>query len=96
MPLQLLTGHGGHFFVDTFLGCRVQVGQAYQKSDGSWTVEVNDEYLSATDLETAKRLFVELGRSGWVRLDQSSRDEEEFVQHFDAIVAEKELAFRLE
>jgi hypothetical protein len=43
MPLTLWIGDGGHFFVDTFLGLDVQVGQAYQEFDGSWTVDVNNE-----------------------------------------------------
>jgi hypothetical protein len=34
MPLQLWIGQGGYFFVDTFLGRPVQVGQAYQDFDG--------------------------------------------------------------
>jgi hypothetical protein len=72
MPLQLLIGQGGHFFVDTFLDCTVQVGQAYQKSDGSWTVEVNDELLSVPDLEAAKRLFVEKYDRSLVQLNPAS------------------------
>jgi hypothetical protein len=38
MPLQLWIGQGGHFFVDTFLDCTIQVGQASKEPDGSWTV----------------------------------------------------------
>jgi hypothetical protein len=34
MSLQLWIGQGGHFFVDTFLDSPVQVGQAYQETDG--------------------------------------------------------------
>ena len=56
MVLQLFINDTGHFFYDTEVG--VQVGQAYQKRDGSWSVEVNDNTLSAPDLESAKRLFV--------------------------------------
>jgi hypothetical protein len=60
MPLQLWIGEGGHFFVDTFVDCTVQVGQAFQeRAEGPWTVEVNDDFFSAPDLECAKRLFVQ-------------------------------------
>ena len=59
MPLQLWSGQGGHYFVDTFPDYEVHVGQAFQEQDGTWTVEVNDEFLTAPDLETAKRLFIE-------------------------------------
>jgi hypothetical protein len=77
MPLQLWIGHdGGYFFVDTSLG--VQVGQAFQNSDASWSVEVNDKYLSAPDLEGAKRLFVEKYDRAQVQVGPgSSADEEE-------------------
>ena len=58
MPLKLWIGGGGHFFVDTFLDCDVQVGQAYQKSGGSWTVEVNDEYVEGVpNLDAANIAF---------------------------------------
>ena len=50
MPLALWIGDGNHFFVDTFLECEVQVGQAYQKSDGSWIIEVNDENVEGARL----------------------------------------------
>jgi hypothetical protein len=41
MALQLWVDNSGHWFVDTDLG-GVQVGQAYQQSDGTWAVEIND------------------------------------------------------
>ncbi|HWK68581.1 MAG TPA: hypothetical protein VNS34_26960 [Rhizobiaceae bacterium] len=56
--LQLWINENGHFFVDVSLD--VQVGQTWRKDDGSWTVEVNGQYVSAPDLEAAKRLFVDL------------------------------------
>ena len=49
---------GGHFFLDTALG-DLMVGQAEEMSDGTWSVEVNDEWVEAPDLGAAKRLFVE-------------------------------------
>jgi hypothetical protein len=58
MALQLLINDTDHFFVDTDLG--VQVGQAHQEGDGSWSVEVNDGMHTAPDLESAKRLFLRL------------------------------------
>lgn len=58
MVVRLYINDTGHFFVDTDVG--VQVGQAYQEDDGSWSVEVNDEMLSAPDLEAAKHLFLTL------------------------------------
>jgi hypothetical protein len=58
MALELWVGGGGHWFVDTGLG-RVQVGQTYQNSDGTWDVEVNDVMLAAPDLEATKRIFME-------------------------------------
>jgi hypothetical protein len=33
----------------------VRVGEAFQQSDGSWEVTVNETTLVAPDLETAKR-----------------------------------------
>ena len=58
MVLQLFINDTGHFFYDTEVG--VQVGQAYQEDDGSWSVEINDDMHTAPDLESAKRLFLEL------------------------------------
>jgi hypothetical protein len=73
MPLQLWIGQGDYFFVDNFLGCPVQVGQAYEESDGSWTVEVNDEFLKKVpDLEAAKRLFAEKYDRSLVQLSPES------------------------
>jgi len=77
MALQLWSGQGGHFFVETILGCSVQVGQAYQEADGSWTVEVNDESLSVPDLESAKRLFVEKYDRSSLQLSPASLGDEE-------------------
>jgi hypothetical protein len=78
MPLELWIGHGGHFFVDIFpFGQPVQVGQAFQeKADGPWTIEVNDAYLTAPDLETAKRLFVEKYDRALVKLSPGAFDGE--------------------
>jgi hypothetical protein len=60
MPLQLWIGQGGYFFMDTFLDCPIQVGQAGQpRADGPWMVEVNGSFLTAPDLESAKLLFGE-------------------------------------
>jgi hypothetical protein len=59
MALQLWINESGHYFVDTRSG-GLQVGQTWQEADGSWTVEVNDEMLSVSGLEAAKRLFVDL------------------------------------
>jgi hypothetical protein len=56
---ELWIGQGGHFFVDYFSGCPIQVGQAFQETDGPWTVDFGEGYLSAPALEAAKRLFVE-------------------------------------
>jgi hypothetical protein len=72
MPLQLwINGGGGHFFVDTDLG-GVQVGQTWQELDGSWSVEVNAKSFRATDLESAKRLFVERHDRSQVQLSPAS------------------------
>ncbi|CAN7468764.1 hypothetical protein [Mesorhizobium sp. LjNodule214] len=59
MALQLWINDCGHFFVDTTLG-GIQVGQTWCTPYGDWTVEVNNEELSAPDFEAAKRLFVDL------------------------------------
>ncbi|TGQ51627.1 hypothetical protein EN836_23010 [Mesorhizobium sp. M1C.F.Ca.ET.193.01.1.1] len=59
MALQLWINDTGHFFVDTRLG-GIQVGQAWVADTGKWTVEVNDDFFSARDLDDAKRLFVDL------------------------------------
>ena len=58
MVVQLCINHTGHFFYDSDVG--VQVGQAYQEDDGSWSVEINDDMHSVPDLESAKRLFLDL------------------------------------
>jgi hypothetical protein len=57
MVLQLLINDTGHFFWDTEAG--VQVGQAHRRKNGTWIVEVNDQWLKAPDLEAAKRLFLD-------------------------------------
>lgn len=86
MPLALWIGGGCHFFVDTFLDCDVQVGQAYQKSDGSWTVEINDEYVEGVaNLDAAKRLFVEKYDRSLVRLSPMSLSNEELPHDFTII-----------
>ena len=73
MPLQLWIQGRGHFFVDFFLDCPVQVGQVYrEQEDGPWTVDVNDEYIAAPDLETAKRVFVEKYDRSQVQLSPGS------------------------
>ncbi|HVY58720.1 MAG TPA: hypothetical protein VHA77_12785 [Xanthobacteraceae bacterium] len=57
MPLKLYVREGGHFFYDSDLG--VGVGQAYQREDGTWLVELSDSREQAVaDLEEAKRVFV--------------------------------------
>ena len=58
MAIELWIGGGGHWFVDTDLG-GVQVAAIYQNQDGIWDVEVNDDILTASDLEEATRIFVE-------------------------------------
>jgi hypothetical protein len=85
MALQLWIGQGGHFFVDTFLDCTIQVGQAYQESDGSWTVEVNDEFLSVPDLEAAKRLFVDKYDRSLVGLSPGSLDGKDLSGGFSVV-----------
>jgi hypothetical protein len=46
--------------------------QAYQETDGSWTVEVNNAFLSVPNLEAAKRLFVEKYDRSRVQLSPGS------------------------
>ena len=58
MPLQLHIDNNGHWFVDTELG-GVQVGNAYQQTDGSWVVTVNECILEAPDLHSAMRIFAD-------------------------------------
>jgi hypothetical protein len=77
MPLELWIGHGGHFFVDTFVGIQVQVGQTFQERvDGPWTVEVNNNFVRAPDLETAKRIFAERYDASQVELSPGSLGDE--------------------
>ena len=71
MPLQPWINEWGHFFVDSELG-GVQVGQAWQDADGLWTVEVNDNCVSAPDLESATHLFIERYDRSLVRLSPLS------------------------
>jgi hypothetical protein len=75
MALELWVGGGGHWFVDTGLG-RVQVGQTYQNSDGTWDVEVNDVMLAAPDLEATKRIFMENYDQSKVQVSPMSYDGE--------------------
>lgn len=73
--LQLWINENGHFFIDRVFD--IQVGQTWKNDDGSWTVEVNDQFLSAPDLEAAKRLFVDLyDRSQVVPSPGAEPDEE--------------------
>jgi hypothetical protein len=66
--------------MDTFLDCPIQVGQAGQpRPDGPWMVEVNGRFLTAPDLESAKRLFVEKYDRSLVQLSPMSIDDEEDV-----------------
>jgi hypothetical protein len=58
MPLQLHIDNNGHWFVDTELG-GVQVGDAYQQTDGSWVATVNECILEAPDLHSAMRIFAD-------------------------------------
>jgi hypothetical protein len=77
MVLQLLINDTGHFFYDTEAG--VQVGQAHRRKNGTWIVEVNDQWLKAPDLESAKRLFLEVyDRSPGLSLGAGEIDDSEF------------------
>jgi hypothetical protein len=77
MSLELWSGQGGYFFMDTFNGCPVQVGQAFQeRAGGPWTVGVNNASLTAPDLEAAKRLFVKEYDRSRVTLSPLSLDPE--------------------
>jgi hypothetical protein len=78
MPLQLWIREGQYFFVDRFSGYPVQVGQAFREgTEGPWTIEVNDDFNTAPDLEAAKRLFVERYDRSRVKLSAGSSDSEE-------------------
>ncbi|MDI9849531.1 hypothetical protein QM467_15860 [Rhodoblastus sp. 17X3] len=83
MALQLWIGNGGHWFFDTSLG--VQVGQADQRPDGSWDVEVSDEVFRARDLEAAKRIFLENYDPKKVALSPLSDDGEIEEDEFEII-----------
>jgi hypothetical protein len=87
MPLKLWIGDGLHAFVDTFLGCECQVGQTYKESDGSWTVDVNGEYVKGLpSLNAAKRLFVEKYDRSWVQLSPGSLgDSDEYRDNYKII-----------
>ena len=75
--LELWIGEGGYFFMDTFDGCPLQVGQAFQQhTGGRWTVDVNNAFLTAPDLEAAKRLFVKEYDRSRVQLSPMSLDPE--------------------
>lgn len=76
MNLQLWVGEAGHYFMDRFHDRWVQVGETFQRPDGSWSVEVNDNVLTAPDFESAKRLFVEKYDRSLVKLSPVSRDDE--------------------
>jgi hypothetical protein len=81
MSLELWMRDGEYFFVDRFSGYPIQVGQAFQEpSKGVWTIEVNDDFLTAPDLETAKRLFVERYDRSRVQLSPGSFDSEQSDQ----------------
>jgi hypothetical protein len=60
--LQLHINSGGRWLVDTALG-GVQVGQAFQAADGSWSVEFEGGFVEAPDLDAALRLVVDSIRS---------------------------------
>jgi hypothetical protein len=78
MPLELWIREGEYFFVDRFSGCPVQVGQAFQEgAEGPWTIEVNNRFVTAPDLEAAKRIFVERYDRSRVQLSAGSFDSEE-------------------
>jgi hypothetical protein len=57
MSLKLHILGDDFYFSDAELG-GAQVGQTYRKRSEGWTVEVNDEWLEAPDLEAAIRLFL--------------------------------------
>ena len=59
MALELWMQGGGHWFVETDFG-DVVVGLAEKSTDGTWSVEDNDEwFFDVPDLEAAKRVFVD-------------------------------------
>lgn len=93
MALELWIGGGGHWFVDTGLGS-IQVGQTYQNSDGTWDVEVNDDMLTAPDLEAAKRIFVENYDRSKVQVSPMSYDGEVDCAEFQIIPLCGELGSR--
>jgi hypothetical protein len=76
MSLELWIGEGGYFFVDYFSGCSIQVGQAFQDAEDQCSIEVNNDFLTAPDLETAKRLFVEKYERSRIQLSLGSFDTE--------------------
>jgi hypothetical protein len=55
-------------------GSRSRSVKLQEKADGPWTIEVNDAYLTAPDLETAKRLFVEKYDRALVKLSPGAFD----------------------
>lgn len=83
MALELWIGNGGHWFFDADFG--VQVGQAYERPDGSWGVEIGDEVFAAPDLETAKRVFVERYDPKYVQPGPLSSDGELDEDGFEVI-----------
>jgi hypothetical protein len=72
MTLELWSNKSGHWFVDTDLD--VQVGQAGQRPDGTWDLEVNDEFLTAPDLDSVMRVFVEHYDATLVQLSPMSEE----------------------
>jgi hypothetical protein len=77
---ELWIGQGGHYFVDA-----IQVGQSFEETDGSWTVDFGTGYLSASDLEAAKRLFVENYDRPRVQLSPGNDGEEDLSEGFSVI-----------
>ena len=98
MPLQLHINSGGHWLIDTDLGC-VQVGEAYQNEDGAWIVTfVDGNSVESRDLETALQLVankydasrVQIGpmadAGNWI---EEGEEDDEDVQIIDLPVPNK-------
>jgi hypothetical protein len=72
MSLEMWSNESGHWFIDTDL--EVQIGQAHQLPDGTWELEVNDNSLTAPDLDTVMRLVVENYDPSLVEMGPLSED----------------------
>jgi hypothetical protein len=78
MTIELWIGGGGHWFVDRDLG-NVQVGEAHEDADGTWSVVVNDEAIHVPDFEAVKRVFLESYDRSKVKLSPMSAVEDSEV-----------------